>query len=152
MTDVTEAARGADTNAKGGSKRRERRRKDFTQGDDGSRLNIPPEVLKAYPRERFVLRWFRNEEVRVKSKQAEDWDPVENVEPVPGATDRHGQPIDHILMVKHRDWYDADRAHLEVSRREIEKQALRGQVKGQGGGVGGDIDEGVRYTGNNRLS
>lgn len=132
--------------------RRERRRKDGEAQNAGLRLDIPEWVYEKYPRTNFRLAWIRDEAARVQQKHNEDWDPVEGVNPVPGAHDRHGNPVNHILHVKRIEWVRADREAKEIRRRQIEDQATRGKVSGRGDDAGEGLAETVSYAdASNRL-
>lgn len=132
--------------------RRKRRRKDGEAQNAGLRLAIPDGVQERYPKTDFRLAWVRDDPGRMQQKHNEDWDPVEGVEPVPGAHDKHGNPVKHILMVKRQEWVQEDRDKKERARKLIEDQANRGKVTGQGADAGGGLAETVSYTdGSNRL-
>jgi hypothetical protein len=135
MAEAQEARRGRHGEDTQG--RRERRRKEGQEGLDGLKLPIPEWVFDKYPEGSFVHRWFRAEKGRIYSKtQADDWDPVDGVDHVPGAHDQHGNAVDHVLCVKYRDWWEADRAKADVRRRETEDQMRRGVVAGKGDDAG----------------
>src|SRR3569833_3442028 len=72
--------------------RRERRRKDGEVQNAGLRLAIPDWVYEKYPETQFRHRWLRDDPGRIMQKNNEDWDPVEGVNPVPGARGRGGGP------------------------------------------------------------
>lgn len=132
--------------------RRERRRKDGEGENAGLRLAIPEWVYEKYPRATYRLAWLRDEAARVQQKHNEDWDPVEGVTPVPGAHDRHGHPVNHILHVKRLEWVKDDRERKETTRRLIEDQATRGKVSGRGDDAGEGLADSVSYAdASNRL-
>ena len=133
--------------------RTQRRRKQGAEEDHGLKLPIPQETENFYPPKTFMLRWFRNEDSRIKTMHGQDWDLVEGVDPVPGATDRHGNPVEHVLMVKRRDWYEEDRAWREDRRKETERRVIKGDLAGIGAGedAGEALAESIRYTGNNQI-
>lgn len=136
----------------GGELPRERRRKDGESQNAGLRLDIPEWVYEKYPRATYRLAWIRDEAARVQQKHNEDWYPVEGVTPVPGASDRHGNPVNHLLHVKRMEFVLADRANKEAMRRAIEDQAVRGKVTGRGDDVGEALSENVSYAdASNRL-
>ena len=148
MTEVQEARRGR----KGD--RRERRRKEGDAEVLGLKLPIPQWVYDKYPKTEFRHRWFRAESGRMFAKtKADDWDPVEGIEPVPGAHDQHGTPVEHVLCVKYLDWWKADRAKMEARRIEVEEQIRRGDVTGKGDDAGGEaLSSDVSYASeSNRL-
>ena len=128
---------------------RERPRKGETSDGLGLKLPIPDWVFDKYPKSLFRHRWFRAEKGRMYAKtQVGDWAPVEGVDPVPGANDQHGNPVEHILCVTRLDWWQAYRAKKEVRRREIEEQFRRGNVTGQGDDASGDrLDPTTSYAG-----
>lgn len=128
------------------AERRERRRKDGDIEGNDLKLPIPDWVAEKYPATDYRLRWFRDEPGRLATKFKQDWDPVEGVQPVPGAQDKFGNPINHVLHVKHEDWYQADRARMEDRRAEIIKQMERGTVKGQGDDAGQTLRSEVSYA------
>jgi hypothetical protein len=132
--------------------RRERRRKDGDSENAGLRLAIPEWVYEKYPRNEFKLAWIIDDPARLHQKHGEDWDVVENVTRVPGATDKHGNPTDMILHVKRLEWDREDKARLETRRREIERQAEGGKVSGLGDDAGQTLSEKHSYAdGANRL-
>jgi len=126
--------------------RRERRRKDGEVQNAGLRLAIPDWVYEKYPETQFRHRWLRDEPGRIMQKYNEDWDPVEGVNPVPGAHDRNGDPVKLILHVKRKEWADQDRARAEERRRDIERQAERGRVTARGDDAGATLAENVAYA------
>jgi|GEM_PF-6781086 len=133
-------------------KRRKRRRKDGEAQNAGLKLAFPDWVHEKFPDKEFRKAWIRDDGARVLQKHNEDWDPIEGVDPVPGAYDRHGNPVNHIAIVKRLDWVQEDRAKKEVMRKQIEDQTARGIVSGQGDDAGGGLAQKVSYTdGANRL-
>jgi hypothetical protein len=132
--------------------RRERRRKEGDLEEFDLKLPIPDWVLDKFPSAEYQHRWFRDEPGRLAIMHKQDWDPVEGVDPVPGAQDKFGQPIKHVLMVKYLDWYEADRAKMEDRRKEVVKQMERGNVKGAGDDAGQTLRSEVSYAdASNRL-
>lgn len=132
--------------------RRERRRKAETADDLGIRLPIPDWVYDKYPATEFRHRWLRDEPGRIATKYNQDWDPVEGIDPVPGAQDRHGNPCNHILHIKKLDWYQQDRAKMEDRRKAIVKQMERGDVRGVGDDAGENLRTEISYAdASNRL-
>lgn len=138
--------------------RRERRRTGGSPETLGLKLPIPDWVYDKYPKTEFVHRWFRAEKGRMYAKtQADDWDAVEGVDAVPGAADHHGNPVDHVLCVKYRDWWESDRGVREERRRETDEQIRTGRVEGKGDDAHGDshnpdTDYNQEVTRTNRLS
>lgn len=126
--------------------RRKRRRKEGVEEGLDLKLPIPDFVLEKFPSTQFRHRWFRDEPGRLAAKFKEDWDPVEGVDPVPGAHDKFGNPINHVLHVKHLDWYEQDRARMEDRRKETIKQMERGTVRGQGDDAGQTLRSEVSYA------
>lgn len=134
------------------TKRRKRRRKDGEAQNAGMKLVFPDWVHEKFPKTDFRVAWIRDDAGRVLQKHNEDWDPIEGVDPVPGAFDRHGNPVNHIAVVKRRDWVQEDRDKKEVLRKQIEDQTSRGNVSGQGDDKGAGLAQSVSYTdGANRL-
>lgn len=132
--------------------RRERRRKDGEAENAGMRLAIPDWAYEKYPKQQFKLAWITDSPGRLHQKHQEDWDAVEGVDPVPGASDKNGNPTNMILHVKWRDWVDEDKAKLETRRKEIERQAEKGHVTGMGDDRGQTLAENVSYAeASNRL-
>ena len=133
--------------------RRERRRKDGEEQNAGLRLVIPDWVREKYPESQYAYCWIINEPVRIADAHKRDWDPVDGVDRIPGAYDRHGAPTDHILHVKRQEWVREDREKAEAQRRQIEAQAERGRVTGRGDDASGaGLSENVSYTeASNRL-
>lgn len=112
---------------------RDRQRRGETDDGFGMRLPIPEEVYDRYPRTLFKHRWFRAEKGRMYAKtKIGDWEPVEGVDPVPGAADSQGNPVEHVLCVTRLDWWKADRAKRETARKAVEEQFRRGNVAGKG--------------------
>lgn len=131
--------------------RRERRRKDGALENAGMRLTIPEWVLEKYPETEYRLAWITDDGARVQQKHNQDWDPVGGIEPVPGAFDRHGNPVKQVLHVKRADWDAADKHKLEIRRREIEDQAQRGKVSSKSD-AGDALDDRTTYAdASNRL-
>lgn len=126
--------------------RRQRRRTEATTEEFDVKLPIPDWVQEKYPSTEYQLRWFRDEPGRLATMHKQDWDTVEGVEPVPGAQDKYGQPIKHILQVKYLDWYEQDRAKMEDRRKEVVKQMERGSVKGAGDDAGQTLRSEVSYA------
>ena len=134
------------------AERRERRRTEEGTDDLGVKLPIPDWVYDKFPATTYRHRWFRDEPGRIATKFKQDWDAVEGVDPVPGAHDRHGQPCNHILHIKHLDWYLQDRAKMEERRKTIVKQMERGSVRGVGDDAGENLRPEVSYAdASNRL-
>lgn len=132
--------------------RRERRRKDGEEQNAGYRLVIPEWVREKYPEGQYAYCWIVNEPARIADAHSRDWDPVDGVDRIPGAFDRHGNPADHILHVKRREWVREDLEKREVGRRQIEEQAARGRVTGRGDDNGPGLSESVSYAeASNRL-
>lgn len=156
MTTETKARRGQSpqeaTEAAKPEERRERRRKDGEFENAGLRLAIPDWVYEKYPKSEYRVAWVRGDNARMQQKYNEDWDPVEGVDPVPGAYDRHGNPVNHVLCVKRMEWVREDRDRKEERRKAIEDQASRGKVSGKGDDTGEALADNISYTdGNNRL-
>jgi hypothetical protein len=155
MTEAAQARSGqtkAATDMARPDDRRERRRKDGEAENAGLRLAIPDSVYERYPRNAFRLAWIRGDTARMHQKHGQDWDPVDGVDPVPGAIDRHGNPVNHILCAKRLEWVMEDRARAEERRKLVEDQAARGRVSGKGDDAGEGLSEKVSYTdGANRL-
>lgn len=152
MTESVEAQKGHKIEAQRPQERRERRRKDGEAENAGLRLAIPDWVYEKYPRNAFRLAWIRGDTARMQQKHGQDWDPVEGIEPVPGAADRHGNPVNHVLCAKRLEWVMEDRAKAEDRRKHIEDQATRGRVTGKGDDAGEALSEAVSYAdGANRL-
>lgn len=126
--------------------RRERRRPEGYTEDNDLKLPIPDWVYDKFPTSDYRHRWFRDEPGRLATKFKMDWDPVEGMDPVPGAQDKFGNPISHILHVKYQDWYEQDRAKMEERRKETIKQMERGTVKGQGDDAGQTLRSEVSYA------
>lgn len=126
--------------------RRTRRRTAETTDDTGIKLPIPDWVYDKYPVTEYQHRWFRDEPGRIATKYKQDWDPVEGVDAVPGAHDRHGQPCNHILHIKLLEWYNQDRVALEDRRKQIVKQMERGNVRGVGDDSGENLRPEVSYA------
>lgn len=115
-----------------------RTRKRATNDGLGLKLPIPDDVYQKYPKTLFRHRWIRAEKSRMYAKtKVGDWEPVEGVDPVPGAADQHGNAVEHVLCVTRRDWWEEDRAKREDRRKEIEAQFRRGKVTGQGDDASG---------------
>jgi len=132
--------------------RRERRRKDGEAENAGMRLAIPDWAYEKYPKSHFKLAWIVDSPGRLYQKMKEDWDPVDGAEHVPGASDKNGNPANHVLCVKLREWDEADKASLETKRREIERQAEGGKVTGRDADPEPTLAENVSYAGaSNRL-
>lgn len=152
MTEAAETLKGQKIEAQRPHERRERRRKDGEAENAGLRLAIPDWVYDKYPKNAFRLAWIRGDTARMQFKHGQDWDPVDGVEPVPGAADRHGNPVNHVLCVKRVEWVMEDRAKAEDRRKHIEDQATRGRVTGKGDDAGEGLSEAVSYAdGANRL-
>lgn len=116
------------------AKRPQRRRKDGDTETMGLRLPIPDEVYEKYPSTQYRHYWFRDEPGRIKRKYSQDWDVVEGIEPIPGAMDRNGRLVDHILCVKLKEFDQQDKDKAEQRRKGIEAQMERGVVAGDASG------------------
>jgi len=115
----------------------ERRNKRSRTGDsdsDGLKLPIPDWVRDKYPPSEFEYYWFTGTPDRMHSAQKRDWYPADGGEGAkqPGASDKHGNPVEHVLCVKPRGWYNEDRGRREGARLELEDQMRRGNVAGKG--------------------
>lgn len=134
--------------------RRARRRPDGVGTDEVSlKLAIPTWVKEKYPETEFVHRWFAARPGRIEWAKQNDWDPVEGgeIKAVP-ATDKDGNAAPHMLFVKYRDWYEADRGHREASRLELEQQMLRKGAQAKGDNGGETLSSDVSYAdASNRL-
>ena len=90
------------------------------------KLAVPPKITDEYGKS-HRLRWFNDVGPRLyNATERDDWDKVSGVDPRPVGTDEHGKPISAILLMKPREFDAEDQARKEVSRRELEKQALQG--------------------------
>lgn len=126
--------------------RRERRRVEGTEEGNDLKLPIPDWVYEKYPAAEYRHRWFRDEPGRLATKFKADWDPVEGVDPVPGAQDKFGNPINHVLHIKFQDWYEQDRTKMEDRRKETIKQMERGAIKGEGDDAGKTLRSEFSYA------
>lgn len=124
MADVEQARRGQ---RGAGADRRQRRYSGEQTEVEGLNLPIPDWVKEKFPSSEYELRWFVNTPDRMHNAHKRDWDPVEGVDPVPGAVDKNGTPREHVLSVKFKDWCEQDRDRREVARKEIEGQMRRGE-------------------------
>ena len=147
MTDQEPARRGRPPRTEErATDRRERRRTEDVQDDMEVKLPIPSWVTDKFPVAEYQHRWFRDEPGRLATQYKKDWDPVEGVAPVPGAQDKFGNPINHVLHVKYLDWYEQDRARLEERRKEVTQQMERGSVMGKGDDAGQTLRSEVAYA------
>jgi hypothetical protein len=106
--------------------RRERRRRDDGDTDVMARMKlaIPREIREQLEREGKTARWVRNDPGRMQQLHNEDWDIVEGFASVSASRSDESQMI---LMSKSKDWYDADRAHLQVQNDGMKDAALAGR-------------------------
>lgn len=141
MSAVSEVRRGRPRrNAALPEQWRDRQRKGETEDGLGLKLPVPDWVYEKYPKTLFRHRWFRAEKGRMYAKtKVGDWEPVEGVDPVPGAADQHGNPVDHVLCITRLDWWQADRAKKEKRRKQIEEQFRRGNISGGSNVVDGEV-------------
>ena len=128
------------------AERRERRWEGGEADNGDLKLPIPDWVSEKFPESEYRHRWFRDEPGRIAAHFKRDWDPVEGVDPVPGAQDKFGNPISHILHVKYRDWYEQDRAKMEDRRKETLRQMERGHISGEGDDAGKTLRSEVSYA------
>jgi len=133
--------------------RRDKRVRTGGSDSEGLKLPIPDHVRDKYPSASFEFYWFTGTTDRLDSAKRRDWHPVDGEgTKIPGATDKHGNSVDHVLCVKPRDWYDADRGHREASRLELEENMRRGNVAGRGDDAGQTLSSDVSYaSASNRL-
>ena len=127
MTDIEQARRGR-TPQSGTEARRDRRMKEGQTETEGLKLPIPDWVSEKFPASEYEFYWFRDTQGRLYAAHKRDWDPLDGVEPVPGAADEHGRPVNHVLHIKFKDWVLADRDKREGARKQIEGQMKRGEV------------------------
>lgn len=107
----------------------QRRRRGNSEVTTGKRLPIPPEVEARLKAEGLTPRWANDEGNRIHQLTVQDdYDVVEDVEPVPIGTSKDGKPIMARLLAKRTDFINEDRAEREKVRANTEKSLLRGQV------------------------
>jgi hypothetical protein len=111
----------------------ERRRR---SGGIASKLNIPPEVLKAHPDMEF--RWGRDDGDRMQRlTQNDDWDKVPGVEPIHGGKGVDGKGMQQHLLMKPKWMMEQDRAEkLAAVDTRIQTQFAR-PTADQGTGADG---------------
>lgn len=110
-----------------------RRRQD---GEMGARfhLNIPEEIRERLAAEGRTPRWVNDTGSRVADLTIrDDYDPVEDVEPVKVDTDKDGKPIYARLFSKRSDFLAEDQAKADTRRREIEAGMHKGKLPGATG-------------------
>ena len=136
--------------------RRAKRRQEGATEDEGLKLPIPDWVREKYPPTEFEYYWFTGTPARLHQAQKKDWYPVDGGEGarLPGASDKEGLPVEHILCVKPKEWYVADRSPREALRLEQEEQMLRGNLAGKGDDAGaGGLSSDISYaSASNRVS
>lgn len=98
----------------------ERRRR---KGAATHKLAIPEAIQKKHPGMEF--RWGRDLGARMQQlTQSDDWDKVPDVEPIHGGTGDAGQGFKMHLLMKPREFMEADRQEKLDVLREREVQAL----------------------------
>ena len=107
--------------------RRERRRREDGDLDRMGRmaLSIPTEVRERAAREGKTLRWIRDTPGRLQEMSRDDWDRVQDVEPVAASRTEEGSLV---LVEKYQDWFDADRAKKSNLLDTMEDALKRGQT------------------------
>lgn len=98
----------------------ERRRR---KGAVTSKLAIPDSVLKSHPGMEF--RWARDLGGRMQQlTQSDDWDKVPDVDPIHGGTGESGQGFKMHLLMKPKEYLEADRAEKLEMLAERDRQSL----------------------------
>jgi hypothetical protein len=107
---------------------RERRRRDDIAEVKAQRLPIPPEVEARLKAEGRTPRWVNDERNQIyRLTVQDDYDPVEDVAPVPVGTE-NGKPILAHLLSKPTEFIAQDQAKREEQRREREQGLLKGKI------------------------
>lgn len=110
--------------------RQERRRRNDTTIDGGQRLKlaIPLAVEQRLKAEGRQPRWINDEANRIHNMTVlDDYDRVDDVEPVVVGTSKEGAPIKAYLHSKPLDFVREDQEKLDRTRRETEAALLRGK-------------------------
>lgn len=98
----------------------ERRRR---KGGETHKLAIPDSVKQAHPDMEF--RWARDLGARMQQLTvSDDWDKVPNVDPIHGGTGEAGLGYKMHLMMKPREFMEADRREKLEMLAEREQQTL----------------------------
>ena len=107
----------------------ERRRRDDSNFQASQRLAIPAEVQARLDAEGKVPRWANDDGNRLhRLTQQDDYEFVEDVEPVPAGTDKHGNPMKAHLLAKRKDFIEEDKRTSDERRRGVERAMVRGEV------------------------
>lgn len=110
--------------------RQQRRRRDDTTIDGSQRLKlaIPPAVEARLKAEGRQPRWINDEANRIHNMtKLDDYDRVDDVEPVVVGTTKEGAPIKAYLHSKPQEFVREDQEKLDSTRRETEAALLRGK-------------------------
>ena len=98
----------------------ERRRR---KGAATHKLAIPEAIQKKHPEMEF--RWGRDLGARMQQlTQSDDWDKVPGVDPIHGGTGEAGQGFKMHLLMKPREFMEADRQEKLAALKAMEVQAL----------------------------
>lgn len=135
-----EAPRGPGRPPRVQQERQQRRRRGDAELRASSKLPIPPEIEARLKAEGRTPRWVNDTGTRIQTlTQADDYDKVEGVEPVPVVIDRKtGETALAHLLSKPTAFIEEDRADAE-RRRKAKEEALftHPEAAGKGRAAGG---------------
>lgn len=107
----------------------ERRRRDDSSLAHRLKLAIPDHVRDKLAAERRSPYWGNDTGNRISDLTTrDDYDRVDDVEPVKVGTDAEGKPLYSHLLAKRDDFIAEDRAKADKRRREIEAARFRPQT------------------------
>jgi hypothetical protein len=106
-----------------------RRRRDDTGFQQSSKLRIPEEVAERLKAEGRQPRWVNDENNRLYDLTVrDDYDRVEDVEPVPVGRQEDGTPLLAHLLSKPIEFIREDQAKAEERRKSVEKGMVKGKM------------------------
>lgn len=123
----------------------QRRRRDGSGLEARLNLEVPDHVRDKLAAEGLTPRWVNDTKGRVQHLTTrDDYDKVDEVEPVRVGTADDGSAIFAHLLAKRNDFIDEDRRTADQRRREIEQAQVKGgktvgadgelrEIEGQGG-------------------
>lgn len=106
-----------------------RRRRDDTNFQRSQKLHIPPEVAERLKAEGRSPRWVNDEGNRLyQLTKLDDYDKVDDVEPVPVGRQEDGSPLLAHLLSKPIEYMRQDQAKAEDRRKSVEQGMVKGKA------------------------
>jgi hypothetical protein len=113
---------------------RRRRRDDSFEANGTKNLFIPEEVEARLKAEGRTPRWVNDEKGRLlRLTTKDDYDKVDDVEPVRVGTAEGGEPIYAHLLSKPTEFIQEDQQKADVRRKSFEKAMVQGKVPTKAG-------------------